>query len=182
PKDKENGFSSSVFVTLLQTSIIQQVYSNPAIGFSVQLSRDAFLGDGQAIKYDKIITNYGNSYNKWTGHFVAPKKGLYLFSCSIMADHTGHIHVQIVKNGTKISTIYSNLSSYDQSSQTVVLALRRGDSVWTRQSLFGRRLHDHLGYNMFTGILISRNILKRSLQAVIYYCIKKLVFKVEGTR
>ncbi|XP_062575829.1 complement C1q tumor necrosis factor-related protein 3-like [Saccostrea cucullata] len=145
-------------IVFLQTSIIEEVYSSPAIGFSVQLSRDTHLGHGQAIRYDKIITNYGNSYNKWTGHFVAPKKGLYLFSCSIMAYNDETIHIQMVKNGIKVSTIYSNPSRFDHSSQTVVLVLQKGDSVWTRQAYSGRHLHKVAVYNMFSGVLISENI------------------------
>ncbi|XP_056002423.1 complement C1q-like protein 4 [Ostrea edulis] len=130
----------------------------PAIGFSARLSRSVYLGNGQAVKYDRVITNYGNGYNKWTGHFTAPRKGLYLFSCSIMAGRKTLIHIEIVKNGRRISAIFANDSGFDQSSQTVVLFLKRGDSVWTRQRDRGRHLHDHVGYNMFTGVLISKNV------------------------
>ncbi|XP_061179174.1 complement C1q tumor necrosis factor-related protein 3-like [Saccostrea echinata] len=128
----------------------------PAIGFSAKLSRNIQLGKGEAVKYDTVITNKGNAYNRWSGHFTAPLKGLYLFSCTILAQHRYHAHIEIMKNGSKISTLYS--STTDQSSQTIVLVLREGDTVWTRQAWTGRHLHDHVGYNMFTGVLISENV------------------------
>ncbi|XP_061164320.1 complement C1q tumor necrosis factor-related protein 3-like isoform X2 [Saccostrea echinata] len=132
------------------------MYTLPAIGFSAKLSRDIQLGNGQAVKYDTVITNKGNGYNKWSGHFTAPLRGLYLFSCTILAQHPYSVHIELMKNGSKISTLYSTTSG--QSSQSVVLILRKGDTVWTRQAWNGRRLHDHVGYNMFTGVLISENV------------------------
>ncbi|XP_062581915.1 complement C1q tumor necrosis factor-related protein 6-like [Saccostrea cucullata] len=128
----------------------------PAIGFSVKLSRNVELGAGQTLKYDKLITNEGNGYNPWSGHFTAPRKGLYLFSCTIMAMEYKYIHIEIMQNGIHISTLYS--TSAEQSSQTVVLVLNKGDTVWTRQAWSGRHLHDHVGYNIFTGVLISENV------------------------
>ena len=133
-------------------------YSLPAIGFSARMTRDAYLGDGQAVKYNDVISNYGGGYNRWTGHFTAPLKGLYLFSCTIMADRGSYLHIEIVKNGKRIGAVHSNTSHWDQGSQTVVVGLRKGDHVWTRQYYLGRHLHDNVGYNMFTGVLISRNI------------------------
>ncbi|XP_061179173.1 complement C1q tumor necrosis factor-related protein 6-like [Saccostrea echinata] len=130
--------------------------SLPAIGFSVQLSQNVQLGNRQTVNYEKVITNQGDGYNRWTGHFTAPRRGLYLFSCTIMALHNHRIHIEIMKNGKRISTLYS--STTDQSSQTVVLVLNEGDSVWTRQAWSGRHLHDHVGYNVFTGVLISENL------------------------
>ncbi|XP_062581920.1 complement C1q tumor necrosis factor-related protein 3-like [Saccostrea cucullata] len=137
---------------------MQQVILRPTIGFSAQLSKHVYLGDAQAVKYDKVITNYDQGYKKFTGHFTAPLKGLYLFSCTIMEYRDYYIHVEIVKNRVRISTIHANKYVFDQSSQTVVLALRKGDSVWTRQSASERYLWKHIGYSMFTGILVSEDI------------------------
>ncbi|XP_061179170.1 complement C1q tumor necrosis factor-related protein 3-like [Saccostrea echinata] len=144
--------SAVIIVFVLHVSTCSHA-TLPAIGFSAKLSKNVQLGEKQAVKYDKVITNQGDGYNRWTGHFTAPRKGLYLFSCTIMALRNHHIHIEIIKNGRRISTLFS--STTDQSSQTVVLVLRKGDNVWTRQAWNGRHLHDHVGYNMFTGVLIS---------------------------
>lgn len=53
--------------------------STPAIGFNAILSKGTYLGDYQTIKYDRVLPNIGNGYNKWPGHFTAPLKGMYIF-------------------------------------------------------------------------------------------------------
>lgn len=53
--------------------------STPAIGFSAVLTHNAYLGNNQAIIYGNVLTNVGYGYNKWSGHFTLPRKGLYVF-------------------------------------------------------------------------------------------------------
>lgn len=98
--------------------------STPAIGFSASLSRDIQLGDNQAIKYDRVLTNYGNGYDKWSGHFRAPRKGLYMFSCTLMAYSNHEVSVAMVKNNHVMMYVYSSSSSFDTGSTSVVLAIK----------------------------------------------------------
>lgn len=130
--------------------------STPAIGFSASLSRDIQLGDNQAIKYDRVLTNYGNGYDKWSGHFRAPRNGLYMFSCTLMAYSNHEVSVAMVKNNHVMMYVYSSSSSFDTGSTSVVLAMNRGDRVWIRRNGHGRYLHGI--YNIFSGYLISENI------------------------
>ncbi|XP_061178916.1 cerebellin-2-like [Saccostrea echinata] len=129
---------------------------NSAVGFSAILTKDTNLGDSQIVKYDNVITNYGDGYDKWTGIFTAPMEGLYVFSCTIMAYDKNSIHIQIVQGGRVISTIHSDSTPWNQASETVVLVLKRGDNVWTRQTGHGHRIHGD--YNLFSGFLISTQI------------------------
>lgn len=129
---------------------------NPAVGFTAILTHDTYLGNKQAVKYDRIITNYGKGYNKWSGHFTASVKGLYVFSCTVMAKVAYDISIDIVKNGKSISTVYSNKHTWDQASETLVLRLGKGDKVWTRYAGSGRLLNGQ--YTLFSGYLISTKI------------------------
>ncbi|XP_062613044.1 complement C1q tumor necrosis factor-related protein 3-like [Saccostrea cucullata] len=146
-------FVRSLFLLAI---IAQQGVTNPAIGFTATLSHQHSLSARQTIVYDKVVTNYGNGYDKWTGHFKAPIDGLYVFSCAAMAHASHHIHIEIVKNGKMVSRVFSSDSPYDLGTQTVVLALRRGYQVWARQEQDGRHLQG--SYNQFSGYLISTEI------------------------
>lgn len=130
--------------------------STPAIGFSAILSKDTYLGDNQAIKYDRVLINIGNGYDKWSGHFTAPVNGLYMFSCTIMAVNTDSIAVLMVKNGQVMAYAHSNPSPSETGAISLVLALKRGDRLWIRRHYGGRSIRAN--YNLFSGYLISRNI------------------------
>lgn len=80
--------------------------STPAIGFSAVLSNGTLLGHHQTIKYDKVLTNYGNGYGKCSGHFTAPLKGLYMFSCTVMAINGHDVSVAMVKNDQNMMLAY----------------------------------------------------------------------------
>ncbi|XP_062581929.1 complement C1q tumor necrosis factor-related protein 2-like [Saccostrea cucullata] len=145
-----------IWTFLFLANFIHLGHLNPAVGFSALLTHNMYLGNKQAVKYDKVITNYGNGYDKWSGHFKAPMKGLYVFSCSVMAINKNYINIALVKNGQWVATIYSNPSYFDQASGTVVVALKKGDRVWARQADGGRHVFGN--YNLFTGYLISKQI------------------------
>lgn len=130
--------------------------SIPAIGLSAVLSKDSYLGDNQAIKYDRLLTNIGNGYDKWCGHFTAPLKGLYVFSCTVMTVNGHDVSVEMVKNGQRMMEVYSSRSAWDTATISVALALVKGDKVWIRRFDSGR--HIHWNYNMFSGYLIFGNI------------------------
>ncbi|XP_062591106.1 complement C1q subcomponent subunit B-like [Saccostrea cucullata] len=138
--DKENG---------------SQGMTISAVGFSALLSKDATLGVKQIVKYDNVITNQGNGYDKWTGIFTAPTAGLYVFSCTIMAFDRSAIHIEIVQDGRLISTVNSDISPWNQGSETVVLTLKKGGKVWTRAQHVGKI---HGLYNIFSGFLTSTEI------------------------
>jgi hypothetical protein len=126
------------------------------VGFTAILTHNATLQHGQTVVYDLVHTNYFNGYDKASGIFTAPGKGLYVFSCTVMTLGIDHMHIEIVKNDKWITTIYTSDVPKDQTSQTVVIPLRRGDKVWAKQTHEGRQLQ---GYgNLFSGYLVSIHI------------------------
>lgn len=130
--------------------------STPAIGFSAILSKNIYLGDNGAIKYDRVLTNIGNGYDQWSGHFMAPVNGLYMFSCTIMAVDKDNISVVMVKNGQVMGYAHSNPTAYDTGAISLVLALKKRDRVWIRHDFGGRLVRAR--YSSFSGFLISGNI------------------------
>uniref|UniRef100_A0A8W8LPX3 C1q domain-containing protein n=1 Tax=Magallana gigas TaxID=29159 RepID=A0A8W8LPX3_MAGGI len=145
---------ANVIATLVTVStVIQQGLTNPAIGFTAVLSKDTQLVNDEAIKYDNVLTNSGNGYDKWCGHFVAPTKGLYVFSCSVMATNRYHITVGIIKNGQSVLPVSSANTPWEATSRIVVLAMDKGDRVWVKRLAHDRNIQGH--YNSFSGYLIS---------------------------
>lgn len=130
--------------------------STPAIGFSAVLTHNVYLGNNQAVIYGNILTNVGNGYNKLSGHFIVPRKGLYVFSCTVRANTNEGITVGIVHNGRPVLIIASSVYSPETASGTVVLALKKGDNVWVRCLNHGRHIEGH--HNYFSGYLISTEI------------------------
>ena len=108
------------------------------------------------LKYDQVLTNWGGAYQLTTGIFTAPYDGLYSIACTLMSYPSNPVHLQMVKNGKKISMLYSAARTYPQSSQTLNLILNRGDRIWIQNySDYVAKLHDRHVYNVFSGYLIK---------------------------
>lgn len=117
------------------------------------MSHDTHLGDKETIKYDNVLTNFGNGYDKWCGHFVAPRGGLYVFSCSVTAENTNGITVGMMKNGHLILKISSSHSPWENGSSNVVVKMDKGDMVWVKRLAHDRKIIRD--YNSFSGYLVS---------------------------
>lgn len=126
--------------------------SDPPIAFSAVLSTNTHLGNDDAIKYDKVLTNLGNGYDKWSGHFVVPRKGVYVFSCSVMCPNPNHITVGIIKNGKTVLPVAAQ-RGWESSSRIVILSMEKGDRVWVRRLAHDRNIMAN--YNSFSGYLLS---------------------------
>lgn len=87
------------------------------------------MGNYETIKYDKILTNFENGYDKWCGHFVAPRELLYVFSYSVTATNTKTVTVGLIKNGHVILKISTTITSWESGSSTVLVEMDKGDKV-----------------------------------------------------
>ena len=93
------------------------------------------LGAGQTIVFDKVITNFGDAYDKITGTFTAPKRGIYVFDMALMVDPGQRQYVEFVKDGQSIMLNYGQavgLSIFISSSRTTTVELEKGNKVWIR--------------------------------------------------
>nr|XP_034307888.1 complement C1q-like protein 4 [Crassostrea gigas] len=128
-----------------------------AVAFSAILSRVTTVGGKEVVKYDSLLTNVGGAYDKSTGIFTAPFKGIYTISCSVMSSTSNYVHLDIMKNGKKLSIVFSASGTNPHSAQTLQLLLNKGDKIWI-QNHNGIKaiLHDHGSYNLFSGVLITQ--------------------------
>lgn len=125
------------------------------VAFTSMLSSDTIVGARAVVRYDHVVTNLGGAYQRTTGIFTAPYRGLYSFSCSLMSHPSNDVHLEMVKNGMRVSTVYSAAHTFPQSSQTIYLVLNQGDHIWIQNHNHRQaKMHDIVGYNVFSGIFI----------------------------
>ena len=121
--------------------------------FTVAATKGEHLGDRQAVRYDKIITNIGNGYDSRDGHFSAPVSGIYTFTVTGMGIGTSTIWLAIVKNDIELARVYTTTDDADSSSVTAHTHLNQGDRVWIQNAgPSGSQTHPGT-YNYFSGIL-----------------------------
>ena len=136
-------------VTTLSTSISK-------VAFSAILTTQLALGQHQTVEYDKVLTNIGNGYDSRHGHFTAPIKAVYLFSCSMMNKEGTSIHLEIVKNGIRVAELYGDDDDFSMATQVVIVLLEKGDMVWVRieETISSQSLNAGGGYNTFVGTIL----------------------------
>lgn len=111
--------------------------------------------DRQTVVFDAVVTNVGNAFNAADGVFTATYGGLYQFSTTVMADNNGQIWCDFLLNGVPVARIYARASDsrHDQGSHTIILQLKKGDSVCVRNlhktTIYGEK------YSSFSGVLLE---------------------------
>ena len=83
------------------------VQKGHAVAFTAILSKHTVVSSKAIVKYDHILSNVGGAYHPSTGIFTAPYKGIYSISCSLLSETSNDVHLQITKNGAKMSILYS---------------------------------------------------------------------------
>ncbi|XP_048738850.1 complement C1q-like protein 2 [Ostrea edulis] len=143
-----------VFLAVL--GLVSGCQRGPSVAFTALLSKDTTVAAYAVVKYDHVLTNWGGAYQPTTGVFTAPYNGLYSFSCSLMSLPKNHVHLGIMKNGIRLSVVFSAAKTYPQSSQTLHLLLNKGDKIWMRNNNnVAAKIHDGKVYNVFSGVLIN---------------------------
>nr|XP_046244866.1 cerebellin 18 [Scatophagus argus] len=115
------------------------------------------------IPYSSITLNQGGGYNPSLGVFTAPQAGVYSFSCTVYSyverNERMYHKVQLMKNGKLAVSVWENNreDGEDSATQVVILEMKRGDQVYM-ELMSGRKLCNHLQYNIFTGYIVYPNI------------------------
>ncbi|XP_071168575.1 heavy metal-binding protein HIP-like [Mytilus edulis] len=107
------------------------------VAFYVYLSHsETKIGPHHTLLFDYIETNVGNSYNKHTGAFIAPMRGVYLFSYTVFSERQGYGSFEIVVNSASRGSIFVEnggaQSVYTGSTGVAVLLLNQGDACTIR--------------------------------------------------
>ncbi|XP_046565216.1 otolin-1-like [Haliotis rubra] len=101
------------------------------VAYEVSLSSDINQPQATHLKFDNILYNQGEAYNKTTGIFTAPVSGTYLFWAYVMSRAKPNMDVRILKGSTLIGLGHTRLGSvYGVASITTATHLVHGDQVW----------------------------------------------------
>ncbi|KAL4240069.1 hypothetical protein ACF0H5_000863 [Mactra antiquata] len=117
------------------------------------------------IVFPNKITDLGGGYDNTTGIYTAPHAGLYMITCSVLADHNSpsspQLHASIMVDGVAKANVfaYSENGSgtghhRDQGSSTIFVMLNQGSRVWVKVI---DQDHVTVGgdrYSLFSGYLL----------------------------
>ncbi|KAL2091147.1 hypothetical protein ACEWY4_013410 [Coilia grayii] len=110
------------------------------------------------LKYKRVFSNTGSSYNPSTGIFTAQVKGMYFFRFSMFNNlsATPSSVVSLMKNGQRLTSVWDTAGSdaNDMGSNAVVIALEVGDSVYAELGANRIVYDDSMNYNTFSGFLL----------------------------
>lgn len=135
----------------------------PQVAFSAVL-RESGTGDigpfttSTPLKYKKVFSNTGNSYNPSTGIFTAHIKGMYFFRFSMFNNlsPTPNSVVSLKKNSERLVSVWDTTGSdsHDMGSNAVVIPLEVGDNVYVELQENRIVYDDSMNYNTFSGFLL----------------------------
>jgi hypothetical protein len=111
--------------------------------------------------FETVIVNEGEHYDPYDGVFVAPQKGVYLFSWTVSGNGGSHIVTELVVEQNTISSA-SELNGgggHPSGSMTALCKMEKGDHAWIRTTglstsnvLYSK---DNYPQSAFLGLLID---------------------------
>ena len=90
-------------------------------------------GKHHTIIYDYVVTNYGNGYNKYTGAFIAPRSGVYVFTWTTFANPGSYLPIELIVNNYRYGIISADGNAlYNGVTGVAVVHLNQYDAVLVR--------------------------------------------------
>ncbi|KAL3853101.1 hypothetical protein ACJMK2_016678 [Sinanodonta woodiana] len=142
----ENNKASPRNVTSLATGI----------AFTATLSRETTHIYEQTVIFDNVKLNEGNCYDSSTGRFLAPFRGLYMFSVTILKILNTHVNVLIMKDDVEIGRVFSGVTQSDSGSVTVVTVMEKGQVTYVKEMTHLPQTMHGDSWAHFTGLLHVR--------------------------
>ena len=111
--------------------------------------------------FETVIVNEGEHYDAYDGVFVAPQKGVYLFSWTVSGYTTNFIVTELVVEQNIISSAgeKNGGGDYPSGSMTALCKMEQGDHAWIRTTgvSTGHQLYsaDNYPQSAFLGLLID---------------------------
>jgi hypothetical protein len=83
--------------------------------------------------FETVIVNEGEHYDPYDGVFVAPQKGVYLFSWTVSGINAKYIVTELVVEQNTISSAGEQSGGgYSSGSMTALCKMEKGDHAWIR--------------------------------------------------
>ena len=110
--------------------------------------------------FETVIVNEGEHYDPYDGVFVAPQKGVYLFSWTVSGNGAIYIVTELVVEQNTISSAGElNAGGHPSGSMTALCKMEKGDHAWIRTTgvSTGHQLYslDNYPQSSFLGLLID---------------------------
>ncbi|XP_015234076.1 PREDICTED: complement C1q tumor necrosis factor-related protein 6-like [Cyprinodon variegatus] len=129
--------------------------------FSVARRKSLHSDDAdQAVTFDTVFVNLDSSFDMFQGKFLCRIAGVYFFNVNIHTWNFKETYLHIMQNDMERAIVYAQPSDRSiMQSQSVMLQLQRGDTVWVR--LFKRDRENAIYsddvdvYMTFNGYLIK---------------------------
>jgi hypothetical protein len=111
--------------------------------------------------FETVIVNEGEHYDPYDGVFVAPQKGVYLFSWTVSGNGGSHIVTELVVEQNTISSAgeLNGGGGHPSGSMTALCKMEKGDHAWIRTTglstsnvLYSK---DNYPQSAFLGLLID---------------------------
>ena len=121
----------------------------------VTFNKDAIL------VFETVIVNEGEHYDPYDGVFVAPQKGVYLFSWTVSGYSNNYIVAELVVEQNTISSAgeRNGGGEYPSGSMTALCKMEKGDHAWIRTTGVSSEHHinskDNYPQSSFLGLLID---------------------------
>ncbi|XP_053382349.1 uncharacterized protein LOC123562254 [Mercenaria mercenaria] len=139
----------------------RQTYEGP-VAFTYKLtSKYTAVHGNSAIVFPDRITDLGTGYNNATGVYTAPRHGIYMISCSLLADHGSHsnpmLHASIMVDGRPKANVFAFSESgthRDQGANTIFVNLKQGSRVWVQAIDSSQAIVGGEKYSTFSGYLL----------------------------
>jgi hypothetical protein len=110
--------------------------------------------------FETVIVNEGEHYDPYDGVFVAPRKGVYLFSWTVSGYSDKYIVTELVVEQNIISSAgEKNAAGFPSGSMTALCKMEKGDHAWIRTTGLTSEHHiyskDNYPQSSFLGFLID---------------------------
>ncbi|XP_071119928.1 complement C1q-like protein 3 [Mytilus edulis] len=123
---------------VIQEKIEDMLKERPAFFAFVKGNHVTFTGH-DILKFGDVKTNIGNHYDATTGHFTAPKPGLYEISCLLYGVTASRVTFQIHKNSQVFAYGFTPGREYNSNTVSLLMELTKGDKVYVKHRIPGRR-------------------------------------------
>uniref|UniRef100_A0A8C4IKL9 C1q domain-containing protein n=1 Tax=Dicentrarchus labrax TaxID=13489 RepID=A0A8C4IKL9_DICLA len=161
--DLQTRLSTSESELLVSKSRIDQLErengEKPKVAFYTALTNSGQVGPYNTditLKYSKVFTNIGNTYNPATGFFTVPVKGVYNLQFTTCGNQSGSIGINVYKNNQSImhNGIWQSSGGDKYFTNSLVLELIAGDEIHLVLPSGNFLYDDKDNYSTFSGTLL----------------------------